>query len=248
MEKFCTKCGKELVDGKCPNCRNEKQGIESSIDIKESFMDCISVFKNIFVKPIETMKEFVCENKWVAGIIMTIMAAISAGLYKVAVLKNMWSSGKSMDSFIASDFSDLLSSALSGNLGLSSPDYLKEFMISFFMNFAGYALIIGIGYLIISKLFNGKASMKEMMNAVAIGLSFILFANVLNSILVFIDGQLMANIREYIGSFASIMNILILYGAVKQIAKIDNNKLFVSVASMLVLANAAMDVLQKLFQ
>lgn len=248
MAKFCTKCGKELVDGKCPNCKEESVVVESTtVDVKESLMDCVNVFKKIFTKPFEAIKEFVCENKFIAGIIMTVVAAISTGLYKIATLKNMYSSSKSIDSFTANDFSDLLSNAFSGNLGTSQPEYLKEFMTSFAMNLAEYALIIILGYLIISKLFKGTTSIKEMVTAVAISLSVVLVANVLNSVLVFIDGEFIAHVRVYVSSFAGIMSTLILYGSVKQVAGIDSNKLFVSVASMSVFATIVMDLVQKLF-
>ena len=27
MAKFCTKCGSEMVDGKCPNCKEVKKAV-----------------------------------------------------------------------------------------------------------------------------------------------------------------------------------------------------------------------------
>lgn len=249
MAKFCTKCGSELVDGVCPNCKEEKVVVvaEQSIDIKESCIDCVNVFKNIFTRPLDAIKNFVSENKFIAGIIMAVVAALSTGIYKIATLKNLYSSSKSASDFTSSDLSSLIDSALSGNFGISEPEYLKEFMTTFAINAVQYALIIVLGYLIISKLFKGTASIKEMVAAVGISLSVVLAANVLNSILVFIDGEFIANLRVYVASFASILSTLILFGSVKQVAGINENKLFVTIASMSVFATAIMDLIQKLF-
>ena len=95
MAKFCTKCGKELVDGVCPSCASsEKETVSGSVDIKGSLMECVNVFKKIFTKPFDAIKEFVSENKFIAGIIMVVISALSTGIYKIATLKNVYSSSK----------------------------------------------------------------------------------------------------------------------------------------------------------
>ncbi len=253
MAKFCTKCGRELSEGEVCNCTQTvtttSNVSNTPVDVKENFMDCVNVFKKIFTKPFEAIKEFVCENKYVAGIIMTVVAALSTGIYKIATLKNMYSANSSIDSFTASDFSDMLSNVLSGgSIGSREPEYLKEFMTTFATNLVEYALIIAIGYFIVSKLLKGTASFKQMITAVGISLSIVFAANIINSILVFIDGELIANIRVYISSFATILSTLILYGSVKQVSGVDENKLFVSIASMSVFATIVMDIIQKLFK
>ena len=92
MAKFCTKCGKELNGKACDCSKNASTSIIGDIDVKESCMDCLNVLKDIFTKPIETIKDFVVENKFISGIIMIVVAAISAGLCKIATLKSMYSS------------------------------------------------------------------------------------------------------------------------------------------------------------
>lgn len=250
MAKFCTRCGKALNEGEVCNCVQTTTATTavSTVDAKGCIMDCVNVFKKIFTKPFEAIKEFVSENNFVAGIIMVVVAAISTGLYKIATLKNLYSAGSSASSFTASDFTDLLNTALSGgSFSTAEPEYLKEFMTTFATNLAEYALIIVIGYLIISKIFKGTATLKQMVTAVGISLSVVLAANLVNSILVFIDGEFIANIRVYLTSFVFILSTLILYASVKQIGGIDQNKLFVSIASMSVFATIAMDLIQKLF-
>lgn len=254
MSKFCTKCGKKLEEGVVCNCssKNTNQAVEpikkqsTKVDVKESFMDCVNVFKKIFTKPMDAIKEFVCDNKFISGIIMVVVAAITSGLYKLATLKSMYSASSS-GSFNVDDFSSLLDSALSGNLSVTRPEYFKEFLTTFATSLVEYTLIIFIGYLLISKLMKGGSTWKQMITAVAISLSVVLIGNVVNSILVFIDGDFIGNIRSYIASFASISSILFLFVSIKEIAEIDKNKLFMSVASMFVLATVIIDIAKKIF-
>lgn len=228
MAKFCTKCGKELKEGKTCDCKKTSKNVKNNqIDLKESGIDCLNVFKKIFTKPFEAIKEFVCDNKFIAGIIMIVVAALTTGIYKIATLKSMYSS-------------------LSSLTGVG-PEYLKEFFTTFTTNLVEYALIVVIGYLIISKLLKGKTTWKYMVTAVALSLSVVLVGNLLNSLLVFIDGDFIGNIRSYISSIAYIFSILVLYESVKEISGINKNRLFVVVASMSVFATVVIDVFQKLF-
>ena len=65
------------------------------------------------------------------------------------------------------------------------------------------------------------------------------------TVLTFVDGDFIYNIRSYISSFANIFSILLLYGATKEVSGIDNNKMFISVASMSVFATLVMDLVDK---
>lgn len=255
MAKFCTKCGKKLEEGEVCSCtkkasskaKEKKVVVEenTAIDIKSSCMDCLNVFKNIFTKPFEAINEFVCESKWISGIIMIVLAAISSGIYKIATLKNMYSAS-SANGFSAGELSSLFESALSGKVN-AEPEYLKEFLTTFANSFIEYALIVLLGYIIISKLLKGTATWKQMITAVAISVSVVLVGYLINSVLVFIDGDFMGNIRSYVSSFAYISSLLILFTSVKDIAEVDKNKLFVSIASMSVFATAIIDIAKKIF-
>lgn len=242
MAKFCIKCGKELVDGKCATCSTKKEVVTvENVDIKESFMDCLDVVKNIFTKPFEAIKKFVCEEKYVAGIIMTVMAALSAAICKIATIKSVESSN-SASSLNLNDIYNLYKGSSS-----NEPEYLKEFMTTFAKTFAEYALIIVIGWLVVTKLFKGTASFKEMINAVAVSLATVLVAYLLNSILVFIDGEVIGYIRSYVSSIGYILSILVLCGALKEKSGVDSNRLYISVAFMSVGATMVMDIFNKIF-
>ena len=53
MAKFCTNCGKELIDGKC-NCVKAKDNSISTNDLVEK---CKEVVVGLFKKPVTTIKE-----------------------------------------------------------------------------------------------------------------------------------------------------------------------------------------------
>ena len=255
MAKFCTKCGTALENGKCPKCKEEKttntvekEVVEvETVDIKQSFMDCLDVFKKIFTKPFEAIKEFITDNKFVAGIIMIVAAAISAGLYKIATLKNIYDSS-SGSRFNANDLGDYLNSALSGgSFGPAKPDYIGEFFKTFAYNLVEYAAIALIGYLIVSKLFKGTATVKQMITATGIAVSVVILANLANSIIIFIDGEVFGYIRSYISTFATIFKFLILYEGIKEVGNVAKEKLFITVASICICATIVIDIAHKMF-
>lgn len=249
MSKFCTKCGKELKDGQTCDCQKSTKTTTtsaSSIDVKESCMDCVEAVKGVFTKPVETIKGFVTDNKFISGIIMIVAAAIASGIYKIATLKSMYGSTNG-NGFNANDLSDLFSSALSGNLG-AKPDYFKEFINAFVNHLAEYAFIALLGYVLVAFLFKGKASWKQMLSAVGISLSFVILGFLVNSILVFVDAEVVGYIRGYVSSFAYILSVLFLYKGVEGVAELDKNKIFLAIASSFVAAEAAMDIFNKIFK
>ncbi len=202
---------------------------KEDFDFKKSCLDCLDVFKNIFTKPVEAIKEFVDDNKFLSGIIMVVATALSTGIYKIASLKRV--------------FDD----ASSGWFKPEQPEYLKEFFTTFGANLLEYALIAILGYVIISKFLKGKITIKQSIIAVGISLSLVIIANLVNSILVFIDSEAVSYIMGYIFTFAKIYCYLILYKAISEVGKIDKNRVFLSVASMTVLATVTIDILDKLF-
>lgn len=252
MAKFCTKCGEELIQGEKHICSAKKEEtklreakevkeIKSDIDFKEGFTNCLEFLKTVFVKPIETVENFVTEKKYLSGIILIVLTAIASGLYKIATLKAAYGSPSSKG-FNSNELVNLITKNF-----ISEPDYLKEFMTEFATNLAQYALIAVIGYFIIKSLFKGKSTIKEVVSATGASLGIILLAYLVNAILVFIDAEVVGYIRNYIMSFSEIFSVLILYKGIKHTSGVDKNKLFIIVASMSVCATIVMDIINKLF-
>ena len=98
----------------------------------------------------------------------------------------------------------------------------------------------------VAKVLKGKATLKQMIAAVGISLSVVILANLANAGLVFIDEEFVSYIRTYLTSFAYIFSILILYYGIKGVAEVDKNKLFLSVASISVIATACWDIIDKI--
>ena len=202
----------------------------SNIDIKASSKSSLDAIKNIFTKPVEAIKDFVTDNNFISGIIMIIVAALSTGIYKLATLKSAY---------------DQLSN---GWYKAPKPEYLKEFFTTSGTNLLEYALVAVIGYIIISKLMKGTATIKQMVAAVGISLSLVIISYLANSILIFIDKEVISYIMSYLRTFAYIYSYIILYQAVKEVGGIDQNKVFLSVASMSVLATVTIDIVNKIFE
>lgn len=229
MAKFCTKCGSPLENGKCPKCSGKETTVAKTetieaIDIKQSFMDCLNILKKVFIKPVETVKEFVSDNKFVTGIIMIVITAIFAGLYNIATIRSTVGS----NSFV-------------------EPDYLKEFMTTFAYSAVEYAIMAGVGYLVVTQLFKGKISIKEMFSLIGIAFSTVLVSYALCSIIVFVDGEVIKYIIKYITLFGGIFSYLLIYEGIKQKGEIDNEKIFLSVASICIFAVMVIDILHKIF-
>ena len=199
---------------------------KGDFDIQASMKAILNAIKGVFTKPIDAIKEFVTDNNFIAGIIMIICAALTTGIYKLAILKRSYD----------------------GISKYYKPEYLKEFFTTFGEHLLQYALLAIFGYLIISLIFKGKTTIKQMAAAVGISLSLVIISYLASSILVFIDAEVVTHIISYIHLFASIYTYLIMFIAVKEVGEIDKNKLFLSVACMFIAASIGMDIYSKLFK
>ena len=63
MAKFCTKCGKELKDGKACDCEVVSTKTEG-VDISGYVNSYIEIIKGIFTKPVTTIKKYVTADNF----------------------------------------------------------------------------------------------------------------------------------------------------------------------------------------
>ena len=220
--------------------KSEGPSIEAE-DIKKAGTDCLNAIKNIFTKPFEAIKDFVSESKLIAGIIMILLTVASAGLYKIAAINNAVSS-KSTEGLNANELVNIFY----GNTISNKPDYANQFFQEAGVQLAIIALTVVFGYIIITKVLKGNATIKQMITAVALSVCVVLLGNLVNSGLVYIDEEFVGYIRTYISTFANIFSILILYYGIKEIAGIDKNKLLLAVASITIAATACWDIIDKI--
>ena len=106
MAKFCTKCGKELVEWKC-NCTSEKKVSSEKVDFMGLLKQSIEIVKGIFIAPIDTIEENTNENKFNLSIVLIVAYGLAMGLFTLVLVKEL--SGIIMGLFF-SGFSSLLTS------------------------------------------------------------------------------------------------------------------------------------------
>ena len=232
MANFCSKCGKKLEAGVEHNCeaKEEKKEAEaktttSNIDIKGGFTDSVSAVKGIFTKPVDVIKEFVADSKFITGIILILATALMSGLSRVITLWHIY-----------------------GDQDYIKPKYFDEFFKSFATDLVRYVALGFIAYLVITIILKGKATWKETLSAVGLSLIVMIGAIIINTILVFFEGDLVVYIAGYVTTFAGIFSTLVFYHGIKEKAEIDTNKLFISAASMYVCAEIVVDIVNKIFK
>ena len=211
-------------------------------DIKEGGKDCLEIVKGIFTKPFDVIKKFAVEKKFLTGVIMIVITAIANGLCKIATLKNMYGASSS-DGFSTAE----ILSAMSGNYS-GEPDYLEEFFKAFGYGLLEYAAIAVIGYLLITKVLKGKATLKQVVAMAGVSLTVVALAFLVNAGLVYIDSEFVSYIRSYITTLGYIFSVAIFYVCISELAGIDKNKLFLTVAGAFIAGTAAVDLVQKILE
>ena len=238
MGKFCTKCGKELVEGKTHKCEAEESKKEvtkkettnqSNIDFKGAFADCVAAIKSIFTKPVETISNFVSDNKFISGIMFIVMAALARGLQVALQLQHTYSK-------IKSDY-----------YKPEEPKYFDEFFEAFATDLAKYAAIAFIAYLVVTKVLKGTSTWKQTLSATGLSLIVVIGATLINTILFYFDGDLVVYLMGYVSVFSTTLFTILLYEGIKSVANVDKNKLFLALGSILVGAEIVVDLVQKIF-
>ena len=238
MANFCTKCGKKLEAGEEHTCevkeevkkekaKAEKTTSSSNVDVKGGFTDAVDAVKGIFTKPIDVIEKFVTDSKFIAGIILIVMTALAKGLYTVITLWHAFDKVKAYSSY--------------------EPKYFDEFFKVFATDLVRYAGIAFIAYLVVTLILKGKATWKETLAATGLSLIVIIAATIVSSILVFFEGDIVSYIGSYVATFSSAFCMFVLYEGIKAKAGIDKNKLFLSLASVLVGAEIIVDIVNKIF-
>lgn len=91
MAKFCTNCGKKLnKDGKC-DCKVEEKEIVTEEVTESKFSkilnECILIIKGMFIRPVDTMKDYAKRSKFDLGMILIIINCLLFGLFIYLLMK-----------------------------------------------------------------------------------------------------------------------------------------------------------------
>ena len=80
MAKFCTKCGKPLVDGKPCDCeKNENQNEVEQVSFNSNGL--LETVKGMFTRPVSTLQEFVQDHNLVPALILLGINALIVSLF-----------------------------------------------------------------------------------------------------------------------------------------------------------------------
>lgn len=207
MAKFCTECGSELNEGKCPKCKTEKI---NNIDFVASLKKYVEIFKSSFTKPATILKENNIEDNFIVGLISCGITSILGGLFICAIIKTTFSG---FGSFV-------------------EIPYLKVFIIGFLLIALILSSIALIGYLVFDKLFKAKTSIKKLFTFVGLSSTTLTVALLISSILALISlNEMSANIIFALIAISSLLWMVnMVRGYENYITKIDENKLGYSFA------------------
>ncbi len=164
MAKFCTKCGKPLVDGKTCSCsiKEKEEEKEKKIEEKEEeeveveeassnelINSIVDIFKNIWKKPYKTMMQYKEKNVKL-GLCLILINIVIFGVLIYFLINNTYNG-------IMTD----MSNKLQGLAAISGEDFevFQKVSLPFSSLFISGVINLAIGYLILitmSRLFVGK--------------------------------------------------------------------------------------------
>ena len=226
MAKFCTKCGKELVDGKECSCqKNAKVEVAGGSSI---VTDLLNLVKGMFKAPVDTMKSFINESNFNNALISLGASAVAAAIMICILMKEM------VGLFLDVAFGSVGLSGLSGYASSSIEiPYAKIAIISIVVVCATYALIAAIAYLIVAKLFKNQTSYKTMLTWLGANAGLMTVVYLVTAVCIFISMKI-ALLVYVVGG---LLNTCYMYKGLKYACDTDENKLaYVLAPSVLVAA------------
>ena len=212
MAKFCTNCGKELVDGNCPKCGSKATNSGSQKSFGKMLGEYWELVKKTLSKPVTILKENSSEDNFCIGLISMCVSGILAGLF-ICLLANK-----------------TLSALFGGLSGFSSSSvdipYVKIFLVGFIFIAGMLAIQALIGYIVFDKMFKANTSIKKMF--VLFGIATIVESLALAGCCVLTFLELSEGVMYCMYGLiavASILSIVYVVKAIDDYAKIDSDKL-----------------------
>ncbi len=209
MAKFCSTCGKELVDGKCSDCGSKASNTPSNNskgfgDILKEYWDLL---KESIKKPFDVVKNNNTEDNLLVALISMGVTSILGGVFMCAIIKSLFGE--------FGDFVDI--------------PYFKVWLCGFLVFAILFVAMALVGYLIFDKCFKANTSIKKMFVLVGLSQITLSFAVAIITILGFIlsgdNAETITNIIFVVLLFAtSLWTAILIKGSEHYIGKIDTNK------------------------
>ncbi len=206
MAKFCIHCGKKLKDGEVCDCMANVQ-----VQTNDLGTNLIDVLKGMFMKPIDTIKNYTDEKHFNLALVLVGILSLSTALFMMSLIKNV---------------AEMATSSM-GGLTLyamtsvsSQIPYLQIFFIGLISVIAFAFIYTGLLYLVNSVMFKGERSFKKVftmygVNSVVTSVTLLvtaifMFINVFLGLLVLVLG--------------SMLNMVYVYKGIERLGVKDKNK------------------------
>ena len=227
--KFCTNCGKKIKE------KIDKETIESkSTNTIQLWTECIEIVKSFLVKPIDTLKENVKEEKFNSALVMILINAVTFALFTIILV------GELSDSVMyLMGYSSLM--PFGPSIVVEIP-YFKVFVMTCIIAILTIVLIIVGCYLISNKLFKSNTSIKKMTTLFGFSSIIVTIGLLIASILALINIKLSFII---IGA-VSLLNCYYNYKGLEFACDADVNKLgYVLMPSVMITLGIVIYILPK---
>ncbi len=211
MAKFCSKCGKKLVDDRCLDCAVEvTTNVKTTTNFDEMGERVIGILKGFIIKPVSTVKKYSETKDFYLGLIAIGVACISFALVFTVMLNG------------------LLSLFLGGMINSFMVSGVLMFIQGFFLAVLFYGVFVFGVYLTLAQIMKQKFTLKESVALVGTA-SFINVAICLGVfIMSFLSIQLMV-ILLLMGIMFFAFNI---FSAMKINAKVKEDHVSLSLVAM----------------
>ncbi len=242
MAKFCTKCGRPLEEGEVCNCNTNTvvtpvntNNNTNNTDYKQYVDKFLDVVKNIFTKPIDTIKKYTSSENSTFGILAILVNCIVMGIFTYLVAKEL------TGSLSVLGLGSL--SSLSGYGKIELP-FFDTFIRGFLYQGAYLLCLAGMTYLLANKLFKSNFDFKKALSL----FGTVSVYNTITVLVILICMYISLKLMLIVLLITSLFYTVYLYHGTKEVCGVEDNKVaFVYVPSISVAIFVVVYLLPKIF-
>ncbi len=213
MAKFCTSCGKELMEGKACSCGGAKETpVTKTASTGNIGKDLVEIAKGMLIAPIATAKKYSSEKNVNIGYILLAIALVAPALFVIALTNELQGAFASIMLLMGGDIGDVFSAV--------EVDYFEVFIYSVLSAAAVYGSILLGKLIIVNKVMKTEVSIKKHITNIGVASVVNSIAWLLSTLLLFIFADIIAAVIL----LAGIMFIVTLYNIYLTNEKVDENK------------------------
>lgn len=216
MTKYCSKCGRLLEDNEKCNCQvKEKKDIKENI--KKYFDEFVVIYKSIFTKPIDTIKNYTNKPNIMVSIIQMVLFVLMFAIFSLSIAKGLYV----LYGVITKEYFTAIYNANFNSISLATQiPYFNIFLIAIlFIIILSFLIVISL-YLINRLLFKSKTNIKRVFCLYSINTVLPTIFLLVCTIIGFISLKLSLIILL----FVIILSNIYLFSGIKFISPKDENK------------------------